>query len=83
VITGANEDDSNTSRVWVAGFHHVTACSLLARILKLTYRLFIFQLFFGLRQIADTVSVAIGARLYFTLRYLATFMAATGTTLPL
>jgi hypothetical protein len=50
VSTGANEDESSTGRVWGAGFHHVTDRSRLARVLKLTNRLFcislIFQFFF-------------------------------------
>jgi hypothetical protein len=41
VITGAKEDESNTRRVWVAGFHHVTTRSGLARVLKLMKRLFL------------------------------------------
>jgi hypothetical protein len=40
VSTGAKEDEPSTGRVWVAGFHHVTALSRLARILKLMNRLF-------------------------------------------
>jgi hypothetical protein len=32
----AKEDESSTGRVWAAGFHHVTARSRLARVLKLT-----------------------------------------------
>jgi hypothetical protein len=35
VSTGAKEDESSTRHVWAAGFHHVTARSCLARILKL------------------------------------------------
>jgi hypothetical protein len=41
VSTGANEDESSTGRVWAAGFHHVTAHSRLARILKLMNCLFL------------------------------------------
>jgi hypothetical protein len=41
VSTGANEDESSTRRVWAAGFQHVTARSRLARVLKLTNRLFL------------------------------------------
>jgi hypothetical protein len=41
VSTGANEDESNTGRVWAAGFNHVTARSRLARVLKLMNRLFL------------------------------------------
>jgi hypothetical protein len=39
--TGAKEDESSTGRVWAAGFHHVTARSRLARILKLLNCLFL------------------------------------------
>jgi hypothetical protein len=41
VSTGAKEDESSTGRVWVAGFHHVTARSPLAGVLKLMKRLFL------------------------------------------
>jgi head-tail adaptor len=41
LITGAKEDESSTGRVWVAGFHHVTARSRLARVFKLVNRLFL------------------------------------------
>jgi hypothetical protein len=41
VSTGAREDGSSTVRVWAAGFHHVTARSHLARVLKLMDRLFV------------------------------------------
>jgi hypothetical protein len=37
---GTKEDESNTGRVWAAGFHHVTACSCLAHVLKLKNCLF-------------------------------------------
>jgi hypothetical protein len=39
--TGTNEDESNTGHVWAAGFHHIMACSRLARALKLMKRLFL------------------------------------------
>jgi hypothetical protein len=39
VSTGAKEDESSTGRVGAAGFHHVTAHSRLARVLKLMNRL--------------------------------------------
>jgi len=39
--TGTNEDESSIGRVWAAGFHHVTARSHLARVLKLMNRLFL------------------------------------------
>jgi len=35
------EDESSNGRVWAAGFHHVTARSLLARALKFMNRLFL------------------------------------------
>jgi hypothetical protein len=38
---GTWEDESSIGRVWAAVFHHVTACSRLARILKLMNRLFL------------------------------------------
>jgi len=41
VGTGTKEDESSTGRVWTAGFHHVTARSRLARILKRINRLFL------------------------------------------
>ena len=39
--TGKKEDESNTGRILVPGFHHVTIRSRLACVLKLTKRLFI------------------------------------------
>jgi hypothetical protein len=41
VGTAAKEDESSNGSVWAAGFHHVTACSRLARILKLMNGLFL------------------------------------------
>jgi hypothetical protein len=41
VDTGTKEDELSTGRVWAAGFHHVTARSLLARVFKLMNRLFL------------------------------------------
>jgi hypothetical protein len=41
VSTGAKEDESSTGRIWAAGFHHVTAHSRLAGVLKLRNRLFL------------------------------------------
>jgi len=41
VGTGTKEDESSTGRVWAAEFHHVTARSRLARVLKLVNRLFL------------------------------------------
>jgi hypothetical protein len=39
--TGAKEDESSTGHGWAVGFHHVTARSRLAGVLKLTNRLFL------------------------------------------
>jgi len=41
VGTGTKEAESSIGRVRAAGFHHVTARSRLARVLKLMYRLFL------------------------------------------
>jgi hypothetical protein len=41
VNTGAKKDESKSGRVWAAGFHHVTARSRLAGVLKITNRLFL------------------------------------------
>jgi hypothetical protein len=41
VSTRAKKDELSTGRVWAAGFHHVTARSRLASVLKTTKRLFI------------------------------------------
>jgi hypothetical protein len=41
VSMGAKKDELSTGRVWAAGFHHVTACSYLAGIFKLTNHLFL------------------------------------------
>jgi hypothetical protein len=41
VSAGTKEDESITGRVWAPGFHHVTARSGLARVLKLMKRLFL------------------------------------------
>jgi len=38
---GTKEDESSTGCIWAAGFHHVTACSRLARVLKLMKLLFL------------------------------------------
>jgi hypothetical protein len=64
---GAKEDKSSTGRVWVAGFHHVTARSRLASVLKLTNHLFLeFSFFFfGPRWTADTESEDAREQLYF------------------
>ena len=39
--TGTKDEESSTRRIWAAGFHHVTARSRLARVLKLMNRLFL------------------------------------------
>ena len=41
ISTGAKEDESSTWCFWTAGFHHVTARSNLARVLKHTKSLFL------------------------------------------
>jgi hypothetical protein len=68
---GEVEDESSTGCIWAAGFHHVKACSHLARVLKLMNRLFIlFSIFFSgdgkplVTETADTESADMGARLY-------------------
>jgi hypothetical protein len=38
---GTKEDESSIERVWDDGFHHVTARSRLARVLKFMNRLFL------------------------------------------
>jgi hypothetical protein len=55
VSTGKEEDETSSGRVWAAGFHHVSARSQLARVLKLTNRLFMqfSNLFVGPRRTAD------------------------------
>jgi hypothetical protein len=40
-VRGTKEDESSTGRVWAAGFHHVTARSGLACVLKVMNRLFL------------------------------------------
>jgi len=40
VVTGTKEDEPSIGGVWAAGFHHVTARSRLAHVLKLMNRLF-------------------------------------------
>jgi len=39
--TRTKEDESSTGHIWAAGFHHVTACSHLACVLKLMNHLFL------------------------------------------
>jgi hypothetical protein len=51
VVTGAKKDESNSGRVWAAGFQHVTNRARWAHVSE-TYEPFIyliFQLFFGPR----------------------------------
>jgi len=53
--TGTKGDESSTGRVCAAGFHHVTARSLLPRVLKLMNLYFFnFQIFLGPWCTADT-----------------------------
>jgi hypothetical protein len=39
---GTKKDELSTERIWAAGFHHVTARSLLASVLKLNFTIFYF-----------------------------------------
>jgi len=41
VGTGTKEDELNNGSIWAAGFHHVMACSCLARVLKFMNPLFL------------------------------------------
>ena len=48
VGTGTKKDDSSTGHIWGAGFHHFTACSCMACILKPMNCLFLeFSRFFS------------------------------------
>jgi hypothetical protein len=67
---GTKEDESSIGCVWTAGFHHVTAHSCLAHVLKLM-NFFFFNFFKwgggGKPWITETVgteSVDMGAQLY-------------------
>jgi hypothetical protein len=42
VSVGTKEDESSAGHVWAAGFHHVTARSHLAHVLKLLNHLFLY-----------------------------------------
>jgi hypothetical protein len=70
VGTVTKEDESSTGCVWTAGFHHVTARSCLACILKLTNSFFFnFPIFSGsgklwITETTDTESVDTGAQIY-------------------
>jgi hypothetical protein len=46
VGTGTKEDESSTGHFLAAGFHHISARSRLARVLKLMNRLFLLFTFF-------------------------------------
>jgi hypothetical protein len=68
---GAKEEESSSGCVWAAGFHHVTACSHLAHVLKLNEPFIssIFKFFSGcsklpISEAADTELVDTEARLY-------------------
>jgi hypothetical protein len=63
---GTEEDESSTGCIWVAGFHHVTTHSCLARILKLMNRLFLqfSELFSGHSKPQTTETADTGVRLY-------------------
>jgi hypothetical protein len=76
VSRGAKEDESSTGRVYGAGFHHVTALSRLARVLKLMSRLIIWFLisFSGrgnsrITETSGTELVDTGAHLYYNLYF--------------
>jgi hypothetical protein len=66
VVTVTKEDELSTGHVWAAGFHHVTAISRLAHVLKLINRLFLkfSNFFFWPRQTANSQSADTGVRLY-------------------
>jgi hypothetical protein len=66
VSTGEKEDEPCTGSVWVAVFRYVTARSRLARILKLTNRIYFFnfQIFGGRGKEWILESVHKGVRLY-------------------
>ena len=75
VGTGTKGDESSTGSVWAAGFHHFTARSRLARVFKLTKRLFLlFSNFFSGRgqprvtETADTKSADAAVHVYVTVR---------------
>jgi hypothetical protein len=78
VSTGAKEDESSTGCIWAVGFHHVTARSWLARILKLMNRILLkFSHFFSgcskprITETADTEPADMRAHLYYNpLRHL-------------
>jgi hypothetical protein len=62
---GAKKDELSSGQVWDAGFHRVTACSVLAGFWNLWNIYFlIFKLFFGLQWTADTESADTEAHLY-------------------
>jgi hypothetical protein len=66
--TGTKENESSTGRVWAAGFHHVTAHSRLACVLKImNHYFFNFTIFFsGRGKLRISEPVDTGAQLYFT-----------------
>ena len=71
VGAGTKVDESSIARVWADGFHHLTARSRLARVLKLMNRLFllIFHIFSGrgkprITETGDNESADSGVRLY-------------------
>jgi hypothetical protein len=66
VGAGTKEDESSTGRVWAAGFHHVTACSRVARALKLMNRLFLWFSNFFFRAAANRDTAV---HLYMFLQY--------------
>jgi hypothetical protein len=80
--TGTKEDESSTGHIWPTGFHHVTARSHLACVLKLMN--FFLE---GERRITETAyteSMGTGARLYThdTQQCLPVFLAMVFALLP-
>jgi hypothetical protein len=67
---GTKEDETSTGHIWAAVFHHGTARSCLARVLKLMNCNFFNFHFYSDRskpqtiETADTESVDTGARMY-------------------
>jgi len=87
VGTGTKEDEPSTGHVWAAGFHHITARSRLAYVLKLMKRLFLgFSKFFSGRgkpwvtETTDSEFTDTGICLYMYVCSLLPFMSDVTTT---
>jgi hypothetical protein len=67
VGTGIKEDKSSNWCIWAAGFHHVTACSHLVRVLNNMNHFFslIFQIYSGHGKLRINETVNTGVHLYF------------------